>query len=116
MQAPKGARGRQRGKVLEVASLRGGGATALYLATLDFNRDQDHGRWISLRTAQMYVQELVATTFLSELPEKTKEPIERLAMLLPSLLEEVARCAKEKVAPNGWRARLARRCQQAGGD
>lgn len=51
------------GPRLELASRRGGGATDLFLATEDWGLIQTRGRWQSVRTMQIYIQELASTIF-----------------------------------------------------
>ena len=89
-------RPRGGGPRLELASLRGGGATDLFLASEDWGLVQTRGRWLSLRTMQIYVQELVSTSFFSQLPQSVQVVVLAAARAAPGILAEVFRLAEEK--------------------
>ena len=80
-------RPRGGGPRLELASLRGGGATDLFLATEDWGLVQTRGRWQSVVTMQIYVQELVSTSFFSQLSRAVQGRVLAVARGAPAILK-----------------------------
>ena len=69
------------------ASLRGSGATHLYLATEDIQLIAWRGRWTKVKTIEFYLQEVAAQLILHHLSDSAKARIELLAKFATSLLE-----------------------------
>lgn len=69
------------------ASLRGSGATHLYLATEDIQLIAWRGRWTKVKTIEFYLQEVAAQLILHHLSDSAKARIELLATFATSLLE-----------------------------
>lgn len=63
---------RQRDKGATPGTLRGSGATQLYLQSEDLQKVAWRGRWARLRTVEHYVQEVAAQLFLHQLPPAAK--------------------------------------------
>ena len=62
-------------QVLDLGSLRSGGATHFFLLTEDGRRLQLRGRWVNEKVMTIYLQELVSTTFLSRQPEWVQKKV-----------------------------------------
>ena len=57
------------------ASLRAGGATALYEATEDMELVRHRGRWATVKTVEIYVQEVGGERFLASLDASVRRKI-----------------------------------------
>ena len=99
-------------KVLQVASMRAGGATLLWLQTEDARLVQLRGRWQNDATMTIYLQELVATTFLSEQPESTRATIALYDRQAPLIWHQTLRWMRQGVPPEripeSWRSEILR--------
>ena len=96
---------RRRGQAhLELASLRAGGATDLYVATENWTLVQARGRWQSLRVMQVYIQELVATSFYAQLPARARHLVAYLARGSPAIIEVASRLLQAGATPQAWKA------------
>ena len=71
---------------LELGGERAGAATDLWLATEDAVLCQHRGRWLNPRVMLIYLQELTATTFLSDQPEPTRRKLRAAAELAPHMI------------------------------
>ena len=69
------------------ATLRGSGATHLYLATEDIQLIAWRGRWTKVKTIEFYLQEVAAQLILHHLSASAKTRIQLLASWVTSLLE-----------------------------
>ena len=78
----------QQHKALDLGSMRAGGATWLLETTENGNLVQRRGRWISEKVMSLYIQELSANIYLSQLSEKAKTKILKLAHAFPSLVQK----------------------------
>eukprot|EP00435_Cladocopium_sp_Y103_P061058 s614_g22.t1 len=65
----------QKPKPLTLASLRGGGATWLITATESADLVKRRGRWASHRMMEIYLQEVSAATYLSELEDHVRSKV-----------------------------------------
>ena len=57
--------------MLDLSSMRAGGATDLYAETENIDVVIQRGGWTDRKMLQIYIQELVSTTYMSELPLET---------------------------------------------
>ena len=76
----------EQGIGFTLASLRGGGATFHYLAGTSLPDIAWQGRWASLRTLEIYIQEVAALTSLGELPASSQQRILKFARALLQIL------------------------------
>ena len=68
-------------------SLRGSGATFLYLATEDIPMICWRGRWARMKTLEFYLQEVAAQVLLTSLPASVQSKIARLSSACPQLFD-----------------------------
>ncbi len=70
----------------DLGSFRPGGATHLLLATEDPELCRRRGRWLSTRVMEIYLQEVMATTFVQKLDPDVRAKIYELASVFPKVL------------------------------
>ena len=63
----------------DLGSLRLGGATDLLFETEDSELVRRRGRWLSARVMEIYLQEVLSSTYVSRLPRRVQDRIEQLA-------------------------------------
>ena len=90
--------------VLDLGSIRAGAATTFYQVTEDAERLRIRGRWVNGKMMSIYLQELVATTYLSKLAGFTREHIHGLALALPAVARNVAQLLRSQVPAAAWPA------------
>ena len=73
---------------LTLAPLRGGGATYFYLIGVPIDKIRWHGRWSTVRTVEICVQECVALSVIAGMPLEQQLRIARFAAAAPALLLE----------------------------
>ena len=73
---------------LTLASLRGGGATYFYLMNVPLDKIRWHGRWSTVRTVEIYVQECAALSLIPGLASEHQLRIARFAAATSSLIHE----------------------------
>eukprot|EP00438_Fugacium_kawagutii_P024536 Skav223316 [mRNA] locus=scaffold200:41903:46588:+ [translate_table: standard] len=85
-----------------LASFRPGGATYLISQTESAELVRRRGRWISLRVMEVYLQEVAASTFMTDIPEATRDAV-LLAMenFIPILQMSFAYAAS-KIPERTW--------------
>ena len=66
---------RQADRGATPGTLRGSGATQMYLLTEDLQKVAWRGRWARMRTVEYYVQEVAAQLFLHQLPPSVRSKI-----------------------------------------
>ena len=90
--------------------MRAGGATLLLLLTEDARLVRLRGRWQHDATMTIYLQELAATTFLSEQPEQTRTMVALFDRQAPLVWRQTLDWMRQGVpperAPDAWRAAL----------
>lgn len=74
---------------LDLGSLRAGGATRLLMATESADLVQRRGRWLAVRTMNVYLQEVGATVYFPQLPSLQKDKFLELASSFPALLSRM---------------------------
>ena len=70
----------------DLGSFRPGGAAHLLLATEDPELCRRRGRWLSTRVMEIYLQEVMATTFAQKLDQDVRARIYELASVFPKVL------------------------------
>jgi hypothetical protein len=76
-------------KLILPSSLRPGGATHYFQQwSEDVQRLMWRGRWQHQKTLVHYIQELTSMNVMGELSEKQRDKVQKLAELLPPIMEE----------------------------
>lgn len=70
-----------------LGSLRPGGATHLLFLTEDSELTRRRGRWLSLRTMEIYLQEVLVATYVKRLPDDSQCLIQKFASGFPLVLQ-----------------------------
>ena len=73
---------------LTFASLRAGGATWLFEVTRDLELVRWRGRWASMRTLEIYIQEVSADRLLADVEPEVRARVRGLAAAAPGLLRQ----------------------------
>ncbi|CAL1129194.1 unnamed protein product [Cladocopium goreaui] len=89
LKLPEGSMGRL--KPFDLASLRPGGASHLLNLTEDSEVVRRRGRWATIKTMEIYLQEVLYVTYVERLPQQTKEMIRVAAAGFPDLLQKAAK-------------------------
>ncbi|CAK0892049.1 unnamed protein product [Prorocentrum cordatum] len=93
--------GKCRG-ALDLASLRAGGATQLFLETDDPHLVQNRGRWMSQKVMLIYLQELVSTTYMSELPVATRTGIFQMGSQVSWMWPQAVTWVRDGIPASSW--------------
>eukprot|EP00439_Symbiodinium_sp_Y106_P062726 s1976_g9.t1 len=88
--------------VFDLASLRPGGATWMLQATENAELVRRRGRWLSGRVMEIYLQEVVAVTFLPRLPPTTRASVEQLAADFPWILQRALFFERSSIPRRTW--------------
>lgn len=86
----------------DLGSLRPGGATDLLFETEDSELVRRRGRWLSARVMEIYLQEVLSSTFVSRLPRRVQLRIEQLANVFPEVLEKAISFLLSGIPPIVW--------------
>ena len=70
------------------ASLRAGGATWLFEVCRDLSLVRWRGPWASVRTLEVYIQEVAADRLLADAPAAVRDRVARLAGACPALVRD----------------------------
>ena len=73
---------------LTLASLRAGGATWLFETTRDLQLVRWRGRWASMRTLEVYIQEVAADRLLADAGAEVRARVERFSAAVPYLVRQ----------------------------
>ena len=76
------------GKPSDLGSFRPGGATYLLLLTEDSEVVRRRGRWVTSKVCELYLQEVLYTTYTEKLAEGPRRKIQQLAGAFPQVLEK----------------------------
>ena len=87
---------------LDLGSLRPGGATFILQLTEDSELVRRRGRWASAKVMEIYLQEITASTFLSDLPIQARETLVAAAGTFPDLLCQAVKWKAAFVPANAW--------------
>jgi hypothetical protein len=97
---------------LTPASFRGGGATYLFEVTQDAPFVMRRGRWMSMRTMDIYLQELQAAMLLPRLSEIARMRIYTFASLSEHVTDKAISLLQHNVVPAAWPSFFAQWSQQ----
>ena len=107
--SPPGSKGRCS-QVLDLGSLRAAGATDLYSLTQSLDTVQGRGGWTERKVLNTYIQEVVSSTFVSQLPTRTRTRVALFAKLSRPIWKQTMAWLEEGHSSERlralWRARL----------
>eukprot|EP00438_Fugacium_kawagutii_P029195 Skav203076 [mRNA] locus=scaffold2182:29521:36002:+ [translate_table: standard] len=92
----------QRPKALTLASLRAGGATWLITATESADLVQRRGRWVSRKVMEVYLQEVGAASYLSDLSKDVRQHILTAMEMFPEVLVAAQRFTTFHIPSATW--------------
>ena len=75
----------------DLGSLRPGGATHLLYLCEDAELVRRRGRWVSAKTCEIYLQEVLVATYVNRLSDTARQNIERYAAGFPEVLAKAVR-------------------------
>ena len=87
---------------LTLASFRPGGATYMIGLTESSEMVRRRGRWLSLRVMEVYLQEVAASTFLTDLDEKTRQTILLAMEQFPQVLTTSVKFFESRFPEKAW--------------
>ena len=90
-------------KQLDPGSLRAGGATWALTMTEDAELIRRRGQWLTAKTMEIYIQEVSATLYMSQLPANTRDRILILAGAFPAILGKMQFLSDCKISQCLWR-------------
>ncbi|CAE7306808.1 unnamed protein product [Symbiodinium necroappetens] len=90
----------------DLSSFRPGGATWALNATENSELVRRRGRWLSLRVMDIYLQEVVAITYLPSLEPSTRECVDSLASQFTAILQRVIFFMSRGIPRAAWYALL----------
>ena len=90
------------GRGFDLGSLLPGGATHLLLQTEDPELCRRRGRWLSSRVMEIYLQEVIATTYIQKIHPTTKQKVVQLASAFPKLLRFSLQFLATAIPPKVW--------------
>eukprot|EP00439_Symbiodinium_sp_Y106_P057394 s126_g8.t1 len=76
-----------REKALDLGSLRPGGATFLLQCTEDSELVRRRGRWVSHKVMEIYLQEVAASTYIADLPQRARSRVQHAAAVFQQTLK-----------------------------
>ena len=91
-----------RPKQLNLASLRAGGATWLISQSESSELVRRRGRWVSQRTMEIYIQEVMASTFMTDIDEFCREKVLDAMNLFLVILSEAIKYSASAIPPSTW--------------
>ena len=86
----------------DMSSFRPGGATWALNATENSELVRRRGRWLSLRVMDIYLQEVVAITYLPSLEPSTRACVDSLAAQFTAILQKVIFCIARGIPRAAW--------------
>ena len=98
---PDGSSG-DRARAFDLSSLRPGGASHLLNACEDSEMVRRRGRWATVKTMEIYLQEVLYVTYVEKLPQATKEFISIAAAGFPDVLQQAQTFTEAGVPPTAW--------------
>eukprot|EP00438_Fugacium_kawagutii_P018640 Skav235460 [mRNA] locus=scaffold1451:27264:29552:+ [translate_table: standard] len=90
------------GKPFDLGSLRPGGATYLLLSTEDSELVRRRGRWVTTKVCEVYLQEVLYSTYTEKLPTLAKQRIQALAMSFPQVQKAAISFLNAGIPPTVW--------------
>lgn len=91
-----------RKSLLDVGSLRPGGATWQLQVTENASFVQHWGRWINAKVMEIYIQEVGSTQYLLQLTDEQRKLVVGMAKLFPALFERAEAFRKASIPPSLW--------------
>ena len=85
-----------------LGSLRPGGATHLLFLTEDSELTRRRGRWLSLRTMEIYLQEVLVATYVKKLPDESQCLIKKFASGFPQVLQQALGFLDTGIPHQAW--------------
>ncbi len=85
-----------------LGSLRPGGATHLLYLTEDSELTRRRGRWLSYRTMEIYLQEILVATAVEKLSEEVKKRVKAFAAGFPEVMKFGIRMMDLGIPPTVW--------------
>ena len=86
----------------DLGSFRPGGATYLLLLTEDSEVVRRRGRWVTSKVCELYLQEVLYTTYTEKLAEAPRRKIQQLAGAFPKVLEKAICFLKGAIPTKVW--------------
>ena len=86
----------------DLGSLRPGGATFLLLSTEDTELVRRRGRWVSPKVCEIYLQEVLYTTYTEKLKDSTKLRITQLSEAFERILRSAVHFLNSAIPPEVW--------------
>jgi len=114
LKLPEGSMGRL--KPFDLASLRPGGASHLLNSTEDSEVVRRRGRWATIKTMEIYLQEVLYVTYVERLPQQAKEMIRVAAAGFPDLLQKAQHFVECGIPCSAWYALLKGRRERVAKD
>ena len=91
-----------RPKQLNLASLRAGGATWLISQSESSELVRRRGRWVSQRTMEIYIQEVMASTFMTDIDEACRNKVLKAMDLFLEILSEAIKFHACHIPQSTW--------------
>ena len=91
-------------KPLDLGSLRAGGATWHLQITENSEYCRRKGRWINMKTMEIYVQETTSILYLKRIPSEARTKVLTVANLFPKILQRSIALQQANVPKNVWYA------------
>ena len=95
-------------KALSLASFRPGGATWLMGATESAELVRRRGRWASFRIMEIYLQEVMAATYMNDISETARTKVLTAFNVFPQLLVQVQKFDFSRIPESTWFFLLSR--------
>eukprot|EP00435_Cladocopium_sp_Y103_P039317 s2363_g10.t1 len=86
----------------DLSSFRPGGASHLLSSCEDSEVVRRRGRWATVKTMEIYLQEVLYITYVERLPAASKEMIGLAAASFPDLLQEAKAFAESNIPCSTW--------------
>ena len=93
---------RRPSRSLDLGSLRPGGATYLLQITEDSEYVRRKGRWVSQKVMEIYIQEVTACTYISDLPLEARTRVLCAAQSFSAILQHALSWTKAKIPCRCW--------------
>lgn len=89
-------------KPFDLGSLRPGGATHLLIQCENSEIVRRRGRWVTTKVMEVYLQEVMYTTYTERLDGPTKAKIAMLAGSFSKTIEEAIKLLQAAIPPTAW--------------
>lgn len=99
-----------------LGSLRPGGATHLLLETENSEHVRRRGRWVTMKVCEVYLQEVLYTTYTQKLNSDTRNRIQELASAYPETLQTALNFIASGIPARAWYTLFQARDRQEHGN